>query len=377
MTTIFKHKRSIVYTAIYLLFLLSIVACSQNKTVKESDTKIENKIDSVSVFTIKNDTVKKMLILPSELIPNENAEIRAKIQGYVRKMLVDIGTKVNKGQVLALIEAPEINTRIQELKEKANASQARYLSSRDYFVRIKTASRTEGVIAAGELQRVKNQMIADSLEYKANQSSAISAKQIGKYLAIVAPYNGVITKRNIVTGSFVGTLNEKPLFELSDNSILRLHVSVPEVYTSSVLLNGKAELTTRALPDKKFEAKLVRKTGRIDEQSRSEIWEFQIPNKNNELKPGSYADAKLMFMRQKEGMVVPASAVVTTLEKKFVIKVSNGKTQWTDVRPGFNMGEKIEIFGDVKQGDTLVLKGTEELKTDMEIIPINYLLLNK
>src|SRR3546814_4310169 len=108
------------------------------------------------------------------------------------------------------------------------SSHARFLSSKDYFERINTASKTDGVIAAGELQRVKNQMIADSLEYRAHQSSAASAKQVGNYLAIVAPYGGVITKRNIVTGSFVGTPNEKPLFELSDNSILRLKVLVPE-----------------------------------------------------------------------------------------------------------------------------------------------------
>lgn len=78
---------------------------------------------------------------------------------------------------------------------------------------------------------------------------------------------------------------------------------------------------------------------------------------------------RLQKERFQVGMVVPFSAVVTTLEKKFVIKVSNGVTQWIDVCPGFNMGEKLEIFGDIKQGDTLVLKGTEELKADIRVIP--------
>ncbi|PZR15098.1 MAG: hypothetical protein DI539_18505 [Flavobacterium psychrophilum] len=369
MTTIFKHKLPIANAVASFSLLLFIVACTQNKQEKTSDN-VENKIDSVKVFTIETDTVKKILVLPAELLPLEDAQIRAKVPGYVRKMLVDIGTKVTKGQVLALIEAPELNTRIQELKDKANASHARYLSSKDYFERINTASRTEGVIATGELQRVKNQMMADSLEYKANQSSVASAKQIGNYLAIVAPYSGIITKRNIVTGSFVGSPNDKPLFEISDNSVLRLQVSVPEIYTDAVLSNGVAEVSTRSLPDKKFEAKLVRKAGRIDHESRSEIWEFEITNTDNDLKPGSYADAKLFFLRQQEGMVIPSSAVVTTLERKFVIKVSNGTTQWIDVRPGFNMGEKTEIFGDVKKGDTLVTKGTEELKTDIKVIPL-------
>ncbi|HMR81763.1 MAG TPA: efflux RND transporter periplasmic adaptor subunit [Niabella sp.] len=369
MKRIFKHKLPIINAVASVSLLLFVAACTQNSQEKNSDP-IENKIDSVNVFTIETDTVKKTLVLPAELLPREDAQIRAKVPGYVRRMLVDIGSRVSKGQVLALIEAPELNTRIQELNDKANESRARYLSSKDYYERIYTASRTDGVIATGELQRVKNQMMADSLEYKANQSSVASAKQIGNYLAIVAPYSGVVTKRNIVTGSFVGSPNDKPLFEISDNSVLRLQVSVPEIYTDAILSNGVAEVSTRSLPDKKFEAKLVRKAGRIDHDSRSEIWEFEIANTDNKLKPGSYADAKLFFLRQEEGMVVPASAVVTTLEKKFVIKVSNGITRWIDIRSGFNMGDRTEIFGDVQKGDTLVSKGTEELKTDTRIIAL-------
>jgi multidrug efflux pump subunit AcrA (membrane-fusion protein) len=146
-------------------------------------------------------------------------------------------------------------------------------------------------------------------------------------------------------------------------------VPVPEVYTGAVLLNNAAEVTTRSQPDKKFKATLVRASGSIDNQSRSELWEFAIPNTNGELKAGSYSDVKLRFLRSKPSIIVPTSAVVTTLEKKFVIKVSNNTTQWIDVRPGFNMGEKQEIFGDLKPGDTLVMRGNEELKAGTTVIP--------
>ncbi len=369
MTTISKYSFPMRHAAGSILLLLILAACSEKKPNVTTTEKSENKIDSVKVFVLKTDSVKKMLTFPGELLPNEDAQIRAKVQGYIRKMYVDIGSKVSKGQILALIEAPELDTRIQELNEKARAARSRYLSSKDYFDRIHTASQTDGVIAVSELQRVKNQMMADSLEYRANQSSAASAKQVGNYLAIMAPYSGIITKRNVVTGSFVGSPNEKPLFELADNGVLRLQVAVPEAYADAILLNDAAELTTRSMPDKKFRAKLVRKAGRIDHDSRSEVWEFEVPNPGNQLKPGSYADAKLVFLRQQPSTVVPASAVVTTLEKKFIIRVSGGLTQWIDVRPGFNMGDKIEVFGDIKPGDTLVQKGTEELKAEVKVIP--------
>jgi hypothetical protein len=123
----------------------------------------------------------------------------------------------------------------------------------------------------------------------------------------------------------------------------------------------------RSFPDKRFQAKLIRKAGSIDNETRSEIWEFQVPNSDGALKPGGNADIKLRFMRIERSKVVPVSAVVTTLERKFVIKVVDHITQWIDVRPGFNMGDKQEVFGEIKAGDTIVLKANEELKAGVKI----------
>jgi len=351
-----------------IVLLLTITACNQQQQQPVNAEKKEEKIDSVKAFVLMVDSAKKLISLPGELLPKENAEIRAKTQGYIKKLNVDIGSKVNKGQVLALIDAPEINTRVLELNEKVKAAKSRYLSSKDYFDRISTASKADGVIAPSELEKTKNQMMADSSDYNAAVFAASSYRQIGGYLAVLAPYSGVITKRNIVVGSFVGNPNEKPLFELEDNTTLRLSVPVPEIYTNATLLNNTGELTTRSLPNKKFKAQLVRKAGSIDNETRSEVWEFEVPNATGELKAGSYADVKLQFLRSQQSFIAPVSATVTTLEKKFVIKISNNNTQWVDVRPGFNMGDKQEIFGDLQAGDTLVLKGNEELKPGTKVI---------
>jgi RND family efflux transporter MFP subunit len=347
--------------------LIFLAACNENKPTT-SAKKEEPKVDSVNVFILNKDSVQRILSIPGELLPNENAQIRAKVQGYIRKINVDIGSKVRKGQLLALVDAPEINSRVQELNAKVSAANARYQTSKDYYKRINTASKADGVIAPSELERTKNQMMADQAEYNANRYAASSYKKIGNYLAIIAPYSGTITKRNIDAGSFVGNANESPLFELEDNSKLRLKVPVPEMYSGATLLNNSAEITTRSLPDKKFKANLYRKSGSIDRQTRSEMWEFEMPNNDRLLKPGSYADVKLHFVRPQSSFVVPASAVVTTLERKFVIKVINNITKWVDVRAGFNMGEKQEVFGDINIGDTLVAKANEELKGDTKIV---------
>ena len=351
-----------------LLFLISpflLVSCSQQENGAQQSA--PPKTDSVKVFILKLDSAKKNISLPGELLPLENVLIRAKVAGYIRKLNVDIGSKVKKGQILAIVDAPEVNSQVQESEEKVHSAKAKYESSKDYFNRIDLASKKNGVIAPSEWQRTKDQMMADSSEYRAALLSAASLRQTGNYLTILAPFDGEISQRNIEVGSYVGNTGDKPLLVIENNSILRLQVDVPEVYTSAILLGGNGELTTRSLPDKKFKVKLVRKSGSINPQSRAETWEFEVPNEQGELKAGSYADVKLSFYRNKLSFITPASAIVTSLEKRFVTRVSNGTIQWIDVRPGFNLGDRSEFFGDVKAGDTLILKGNEELKPETPV----------
>jgi membrane fusion protein (multidrug efflux system) len=353
-------------TLLFLIFPGFLISCNPQEN---NSPKIESpKPDSVKVFILKTDSAKKSISLPGELIPLETVLIRAKLTGYIRKLNVDIGSKVKKGQVLAIADAPEINIQVQELTEKVQSAKSKFESSKDYFNRIDLASKKSGVIAPSEWQRTKNQMMADSSDYRAALLSAASLRQTGNYLTIVAPFDGEISQRNIEVGSYVGVSGDKPLLIIENNASLRLQIEVPELYTSAILLGGAGELTTRSLPDKKFKVKLVRKSGSIDQQTRTEKWEFILPNENGELKAGSYTDVKLSFFRNKPSFLAPSSAIVTTLEKRFVTRVSNGSIQWIEVRPGFNMGDQTEFFGELKAGDTLVLKGNEELKPGTKVL---------
>jgi membrane fusion protein (multidrug efflux system) len=366
MTPLYKLNQR-VKNCTCVLMVITIAACNQPVTKTAAADSATVKTDSVKVFILTQDSAKRSLSLPGELLANENAEIHAKTQGYIRKLNVDIGSTVHKGQVLALINAPEVGINVQQLTEKASAARSRYLSSKDYFDRLSIAAQSDGVISGSELQRTKNQFLADSADYKAAVLGESSSRQLGNYLAIVAPYSGTITKRNIVVGSYVGAPNEPPLFELENNQVLRLQVAVPEVYTGASLVNNTGEITTRSAPDKKFKAALVRASGTIDPATRSEVWEFEVINAGGELKAGSYADVKLQFMRAQPSLALPISAVLTTLEKKFVIRVASDTTQWVDVRSGFNLGDRQEVFGNVKSGDTLVGKPTEELKPGTKV----------
>lgn len=124
-----------------------------------------------------------------------------------------------------------------------------------------------------------------------------------------------------------------------------------------------------AYPGRLFEAKLSRKSGALNLTNRTETWEFIYPNKGNQLKSGMFANASIKFTRPAPTFFVPASAVVTNLERRFVIRLKDRKTQWVDVRSGIGVNDRTEIFGELTEGDTLIFRGTDEIKAGTVVEP--------
>ena len=356
-------NKNVIVVILFSGWLLS--GCSHQS--EKGQAKNEIRTDTLKVFSLKKGRVEKQTSLPGELLPFERVEIHPKITGYIRQLKIDIGTVVKKGQVLALIDAPEIESRYGEASGKLQSSKAKYESSLDTYSRILNASKTPGVISPNELKRAQNQMLADSADYKASEYASSSYRQVGNYLAITAPFNGIITQRNVNEGAYVGGPNEKPILVLEDNLRLRLRVAVPEALTGVTIKDNKVKFSTKANPNQLSEAVFVRKAGSIDANTRTEIWEFEVKNESNAHKPGAFANVIFNIYRDQDSFVVPFSAVVTTLEKKFVIKISKDSTRWVDVSQGLNLSDKTEIFGNLKEGDTLVLKGNEELKANEKV----------
>lgn len=339
-----------------------------SKNEKEA-TKNEIKVDTIKVFTLKKSKVEKQTSLPGELLPYERVEIHSKITGYIKQLKVDIGDVVKKGQVLVLIDAPEIESRYGEATGKLLSSKAKYEASSDNYSRVLEASKTKGIISASELQKAKNQMLADSADYQAAKYASSSFRQVGNYLAITASFNGIVTQRNMNEGAYVGTPNEKPILVLEDNSRLRLRVAVPEGLTGVSLKDNKVKFSTKANPNQLSDATFVRKSGSLDPSTRTETWEFEVKNEKFAHKPGALANVNFNIFREQDSFVVPFSSVVTTLERKFVIKISQDSTRWIDVSQGLNLSDRTEIFGHLNEGDTVVIKGNEELKAKQRVFP--------
>ncbi|WP_170137788.1 efflux RND transporter periplasmic adaptor subunit [Chitinophaga dinghuensis] len=344
-----------------------LTACHQNRDSKDVAKKAG--ADSVTVFLLSKDTVSKQITFPAELIPLERAEMYAKVSGYVGTLKVDIGDKVSKGQLLAVLEAPEANANYAQANADVQIARSRYLGSLDAYRRIVNAAKVEGTIAAGELEKAKSLMMADSAALNAARSKKVAFAQLKDYLTIRAPFSGIITQRNVDPGTLVSAGNPKPMLVVENISILRLRVPVPESYTATHTENPGINFTVDAQPDVTYQAKLSRKGGALNLSNRTETWEFLFQNNNLQLKSGMFATAVLNLGRKAPTFLVPAAAVATNQEKRFVIRLKDGKAEWVDVRNGINLGEKIEIFGHLSVGDTLLTRATDEIKAGSSLTP--------
>ncbi|MES2268647.1 MAG: efflux RND transporter periplasmic adaptor subunit [Bacteroidota bacterium] len=352
----------------YLFFVpvCLLAACGGNQAEKAAPQGLPEK-PVVKLITLKLEPVSNKLNLTGEIIPFDRANIYARTPGYVKEVKVDIGSKVSKGQVLCVLDAPELKAAQAQSQSNSMGTRSKYESSRSTYLRLLKAAQTPGAVADNELETARNQMRTDSSVYQASRSAAQATGAMQDYLVIRSPFNGVVTARNVFKGDFVDNTGKTLLFRVEDNSSLRVDVAVPEAYNSTTLKGNEATFTVSANPGQVFKAKLARKSDAIDPQTRSETWELTFPNANGLLKPGMFAQIVLPVSRPKDGFLVPFKAVVTTQERKFVIKVENGKTKWVDVKTGFTGNEKTEIAGDLKPGDQLVAQANEELKEGISV----------
>ncbi len=344
----------------FSIVIFCISACTEKKATPTNAT--VEVTDTVPVFILSSSEVSKSVQLPAELLPYETSDLNAKVEGYIKDIRVDIGDKVSKGQILAVIDAPEVKTRSAEYQSALSTALSRYQSSRDVYDRLSRASQAKsaGIVAPVDLVKSRNQKLADSAAYQSAKSLAQSYNEVAAYLIIKAPFNGIITARNADRGALVG--QSVPILTVQNTNVLRLRVAVPELYVSAEPTDKEVKFKVQSNPNKNFTAQLVRKSGAIDPKNRTEMWEYSFKNSDNELKAGSFAYVNLSFKRSIPSFIVASGAIATNQERKFVIAIKNGLAEWVDVSQGMSTDSGIEIFGNLNNGDTLVVRATDERK---------------
>ncbi|HEY0273335.1 MAG TPA: efflux RND transporter periplasmic adaptor subunit, partial [Chitinophaga sp.] len=319
----------------------------------------------VKEITLQKTRLENVLQLPGEIKPYQFADLYAKFTSYVKEVNVDMGSQVSTGQVLVTLEAPEMNTQLLEAQSRLHNREAVFQASRSTYDRMLKTSKVPGTVSPNDLELAFSKMSADSAELLSARSSLREVQELLSYLTIRAPFSGIITLRNVHPGAYVGPAgkgSDKPLLRLEEQQRLRLSIAVPETYTSSLQHASLVHFTVRSLPGDTFTAKINRVAGSLDTKLRAEMLEMDINNSNKKLLPGMYAEVHVDLPGNHETFVVPKSAVITNSEEVFVIKVVNNKAVWVPIRKGNESDGKVEIFGNLNDGDVLVTNGSDEIK---------------
>ncbi|WP_181163620.1 efflux RND transporter periplasmic adaptor subunit [Pontibacter mangrovi] len=368
-----QYSPSVVRGVFYAVILVTLGACTgraENTEVSQEEQQVT--VPKVPVASVQVDQPEYTLSLPGELQPYEQVDIYPKVKGFLKALHVDRGSQVKKGQVLATLEAPEVNQQLSAAKAQAQKLYEDFVYSKQALKRLQQAAAKDGAVAAIELDRASTKVRSDSAAYVAAKASASSISAMREYLTIKAPFDGVITARNFSVGALVGEAGSQatPLFSVAQQSRLRLVVAVPEKHAQSLDEETPLSFKVSNRPGKVFHAKLSRNSKVLNQKLRSVNVEFDVDNREQALSGGEYAQVQLKLQRPDSTVWVPASSVVNAQSGVFVLKVENDAVKRVPVVEGMRRENLQEVFGNIKAGDLVVLKGSEELKEESKVQPV-------
>jgi membrane fusion protein (multidrug efflux system) len=326
----------------------------------------ERKSARTKAGAVKNkEEMTTALKMPGELIAYQQVDLYAKVSSFVKTLKADIGTEVNKGQLLMTLEAPELGSQISAAASRLKAQEAIYTASKSNYDRLLETSKTPGTISSNDLDQAAAKKNSDLAQLSAARAAYKEVGSIGSYLEIRAPFSGIISARNVNLGAFVGPSgkgSEFPLFTLQEQKHLRLAISIPELYTGYLKSGDNISFTVKSKPGEVYTAKVKRMSGALDQRLRAEMVEMDVPNVNKRLLPGMVAEVNIPLTGKKSSFVVPTTALINSAMGVYVIKVVGNKALWVPIQTGRQTNDKTEIFGDLKESDVVVTTGSEELK---------------
>lgn len=333
---------------------------------------------TANIVAVRSQAAHRIIALPGEILPYEQVTVNARVNGYVETMLVDRGSAVREGQLLATLSAPELKAQTSELEARlaaaqsaASESEAQLAAAEATYNRLKSASATQGAIAGNELIQAEKHLEAahavvesSKSAVKAAAAAVSSGKEMESYLKLTAPFSGVITDRYVHPGALVGPGNGSAgaMLELQQVSRLRVVVPVPESAVAGTRVGAQVEFRVPAYPTRTFAGPVARIGRALDPKTRTMSVELDFRNAHNDLAPGMYPQISWPVSTSAASLVVPATAVVTTTERTFVIRLHAGRAEWVDVRKGAQLGDTVEIFGPLKPGDAVLRRATDEIR---------------
>jgi membrane fusion protein (multidrug efflux system) len=334
---------------------------------------------SIETAPVVSRQISRTVDLPGEFLAFQTVAIHARVAGYVDKVLVDRGSLVKRGDLLAELTAPEMQAQIAAAESRVQAAESERLqavaqlaAAQSTADRLKQASETPGAIAGNELIQAQQQVEAARALIASRQQAVRAAeafagarKDLAAYLKITAPFDGVVSERLVHPGALAGPgagAADPVLLVIQDISHLRLVVALPEEDAGGIVQGAKTEFHVPAYPGRAYTGTVARSSHTLDEKTRTMAVELDVVNRDGSLSPGMYAAVRWPIRQSRAMLLVPKTSVVTTTERTFVIRDRNGFAEWVDVRPGVADGDLVEVAGNLKAGDRVVQRATDEIR---------------
>jgi len=367
------HKQWLVLTVAVILVAALLISgiWSRVRARAALDTETaQAALTAVSVVSPKQTTPAEEIILPGNVQPYISSPIYARTNGYLKKWYFDIGARVKQGELLAVIETPEVDQQLQQARSNLLTAQA------NLELASITKTRYQGLLKSNA---VSQQDVDNAVgTYNANNAIVEADKAaVEQYSALVsfekvyAPFDGVITARNTDIGDLINSGSSSAaktdLFHIAQPGKLRVYVNVPEEYSRGIKVGMTADLSLAEFPDRKFQGKLVRTADDINLTTRTLLVEIDVDNPTGTLLTGSYAEVHLAVPTQASTFLIPVNTLLFRTEGLRVGIVKNGKVVLTAVTPGHDFGNQIEIVSGLKADDQIIINPPDSIVSGQEV----------
>jgi RND family efflux transporter MFP subunit len=362
----------VLLTVVVIVLVVGLgISSRRNANAQLSVETRELAIPTVMVIHPKPGALQHEIVLPGDMQPYTDAPIYARTNGYLKSWTADIGARVKSGQLLAEIEAPEVDQELQQARADLATAEANLHLADITAARYKDLMKTDSV-AQQDVDNATGNYDARRTAVESAQSNVKRLEELQSFEKIYAPFDGVITARNtdigalIDSGSSAGTSRE--LFHIAAVDKLRVFVNVPEVYSPSIKSGLRADLVLAEFPGRKFEGTVVRNSGAIDNATRTLLTEIDVNNTTGELKPGGYAEIHLALPSSVTTFTLPVNATIFKAAGMQVATVKDGKTiALIPITPGRDLGAEIEILAGLKGNESVVLNPPDSITEGEEI----------
>ncbi|MEO7598495.1 MAG: efflux RND transporter periplasmic adaptor subunit [Opitutus sp.] len=326
---------------------------------------------SVNVIVAKRATLANEILLPASLQPLQEASIYARTEGYLSQLLVDLGDRVKAGQPLAIIEGPEVDQSLNQARAALEQAQANVELARSSAARW-TGLGAQKAVPQQEIDEKQAAFAARKADVAAAEANVSRLTQLKTYQTITAPFDGVISARNVDVGALISQGSSgRELFRLAQTRTLRVYINVPQTYFRSLQAGMSVDVLLNEFPGKLFSGTITRIAGALDAVTRTLVAEIQIPNQNGEILAGMFGQVRLRLTASAPLLVIPSNAVMLGTDGPTIATTdASRKIHLARVKLGRDFGTQVEVIEGLEEGAHVITNPSDSLTEGLEVEPL-------